>query len=59
MDRPRLSDLTPTELMTRAREYRLMATTARTAKVRDALNRLAIRFAILAAQVVVDTRRKK
>ena len=42
--RPRLSDLTRTELLARAVEYRQMAATALTADTRDALLELAERF---------------
>jgi hypothetical protein len=38
------------QLMDRAREYRRMAATATTAEARDALNLLAVRFAMLAAK---------
>jgi hypothetical protein len=48
--RPRLSHLSPAELLARGAEYRRMALEARTEDMRDALNRLAIRFALLAAQ---------
>jgi hypothetical protein len=47
--RPTLSALTPEELLQRSREYRRMATSATSAEVRDGLNRLAVRFALLAA----------
>jgi hypothetical protein len=46
--RPRLSDLTPEQLRQRAREYRSMAEGASTARIRDALERLADRFDELA-----------
>ena len=42
--RPRLSDLTRTELLARAAEYRRMAATASTPDTRDALLELAERF---------------
>jgi hypothetical protein len=45
----RLSVLTPAELLARAAKHRRMALEARTDDLRDALNRLAIRFALLAA----------
>jgi hypothetical protein len=48
--RPPLSALTSEQLLARAREYRRMAASATTAGIRDALNLLAVRFAILAAQ---------
>jgi hypothetical protein len=47
---PPLSALTSEQLMARAREYRRMAASATTAGIRDALNLLAVRLAILAAQ---------
>jgi hypothetical protein len=43
-----LADLTADELRQRSRDYCDMAATATTADVRDALIRLAVRFAILA-----------
>jgi predicted component of type VI protein secretion system len=48
--RPRLSELSPDELLTRAHQYRSMAATASTPDTRDALNTLAIRYAMLAAE---------
>jgi hypothetical protein len=48
--RPPLSALTSEQLMVRAREYRRMAASATTAQIRDALNVLTVRFAMLAAQ---------
>jgi hypothetical protein len=48
--RPPLSALTSEQVLARAREYRRMAASATTAEIRDALNLLAVRFAILAAQ---------
>jgi hypothetical protein len=48
--RPCLSELSPAELLTRAHEYRCMAATASTPDTRDALNTLAIRYALLAAE---------
>jgi hypothetical protein len=48
--RPPLSALTVDQLMGRAHEYRRMAGTASTIEVRDALNRLAVRLARLAAE---------
>jgi len=52
MDQPRrrLADLTSQELLRRAIEYRRMATTARGGETEEALNRLALRFALLAAR---------
>jgi hypothetical protein len=47
---PPVSALTSEQLMARAREYRRMAASATTAGIRDALNLLAVRFAMLAAQ---------
>jgi len=47
--RPRLSDLTPEQLRQRGREYRSMADGASTARIKDALKRLADRFDELAA----------
>ena len=48
--RRRLADLTSRELLRRAIECRRMATTARGDEIEQALNRLALRFALLAAQ---------
>jgi hypothetical protein len=42
--------LTIEQLMERARQYRRMAATATTPETRDALNRLAIGFAMFAAR---------
>jgi len=52
MDQPRrrLADLTSQELLRRAIEYRRMATMARGGETEEALNRLALRFALLAAR---------
>jgi hypothetical protein len=47
---PLLSDLTADQLLERARGYRKMAATARTAQARDSLNPLAVRFAMLGAK---------
>jgi hypothetical protein len=47
---PPLSALTSDQLMERARQYRRMAASATTAEIRDAINVLAIRFAMLAAR---------
>jgi hypothetical protein len=47
--RPRLSDLTPEQLRERAREYRSMAESASTARIMEALKRLADRFDEFAA----------
>jgi hypothetical protein len=43
-DRPRLSELSREQLLSRAAEYRAMAATATTADVRDALVRVAERL---------------
>jgi hypothetical protein len=48
--RPPLSALTSEQLMERAREYRRMAASATTAQTRDALNVLAVRLVMLAAE---------
>jgi hypothetical protein len=48
--RPRLSELSPDELLTRAHEYLCMAATASTLDSRNALNTLATRFVMLAAE---------
>jgi hypothetical protein len=48
--RPPISALTAEKLMERARQYRRMAATATTPETRDALNRLAIGFAMFAAR---------
>jgi hypothetical protein len=48
--RPPLSALSADQLMERAQQYRWMAATATTVEVRDALNRLAMRLAMLAAR---------
>jgi hypothetical protein len=52
MDQPRrhLSELTSQELSRRAIEYRRMAITAHEQATKLALNKLAIRFALLAAR---------
>jgi hypothetical protein len=55
--RPRLSELSPDELLTRAHEYRCMAATASTPDTRDSLNALAIRYAMLAAEREVSQQR--
>jgi hypothetical protein len=47
--RPPLCALNSEQLMVRAREYRRMAASATRAEIRDALNVLAVRFAMLAA----------
>ena len=47
--RPLPSSLTVAQLSQRAKEYREMACGATAREVRDALNKLAIRFALLAA----------
>jgi uncharacterized protein YceH (UPF0502 family) len=44
MNHPRLSELTPDQLLARAAECWRMAEIASTAEVRDALRRLAVRF---------------
>jgi hypothetical protein len=49
-----ISDLTSQELLRRAVEYRRMAATARGQAVASALERLAIRFALLAARREVE-----
>jgi hypothetical protein len=56
MDQPRrrLADLTSQELLRRAIEYRRMATTARGDEMEQALNRLALRFALLAARREIE-----
>jgi hypothetical protein len=48
-NRPRLSELSPDDLLRRAAEYRRMATTARTADVQTSLLRLAETFERTAA----------
>ena len=53
---PTLSDLTPDQLLERAREYRRMAATATTVETRDALSRLAVRFAMRAAKEAIRNR---
>jgi hypothetical protein len=55
--RPRLSELSPDELLTRAHEYRCKAATASTPDTRDALNTLAIRFVMLAAEREISQQR--
>ena len=47
---PALSELTAQQLVQRAQDYRAMAATATTASIKDSLNRLAVKFADLAAQ---------
>ena len=56
MDQPRrrLVDLTSQELLRRAVEYRRMATVARGNDTEQALNRLALRFARLAARREIE-----
>jgi hypothetical protein len=48
--RPRISELSISELQARATEYRLMAATATTSDTRDALLRIAQRFANMAEE---------
>ncbi len=48
--RPRLSELSASQLLTRAQAYRDMAATASTDDTRLALEGLAMRFAALAAE---------
>ncbi len=50
MERRRLSELSPVELLERAHDYRSMAATASTDNIRASLEALAIRFAALAAE---------
>ena len=56
MDQPRrcLADLTSQELLRRAVEYRRMAAAARGSEIEQALNRLALRFALLAARREIE-----
>ena len=60
MNRPhrRLFELTSQELLCRAAEYRRMASTAHGHEMVSALNRLAIRFALLGAQREVEEARR-
>lgn len=48
--RPRISEMSISELQARAAEYRVMAATATTAYTRDALLRIAQRFANMAVE---------
>jgi hypothetical protein len=52
--RRRLADLTSQELLRRAFEYRRMTTVARGSETEQALNRLALRFALLAAWRAIE-----
>jgi hypothetical protein len=56
MDQPRrrLADLTSQELLRRTIEYRHMATVARGNDTEQSLNRLALRFALLAARREIE-----
>ena len=54
--RPPLRKLTTAELIARSADYAAKAKTARTANIRGALNRLAARYAVLAAQTEREER---
>jgi hypothetical protein len=50
VQRPLVSEMSHTELLVRAIEYRQIASTATTTEVRDALLRIAERFAVMAQE---------
>jgi hypothetical protein len=52
--RPPLRKLTTAELIARSADYAAKAKTARTASARGALDRLAARYAVLAAQREIE-----
>jgi hypothetical protein len=53
---PPLSNLTIAELIARSADYAAKAKTARTANIREALDRLTVRYAVLAAQRELEER---
>jgi hypothetical protein len=53
--RPRISDLSTTDLSARAAEYRQMATTATAVEVRDALLRISERFSDMALERALNS----
>ena len=53
---PPLSNLTTAELIARSADYAAKAKTARTANIREALDRLADRYAVLAGQRELEER---
>ena len=57
VSRSPLSALPIDQLLARAAEYRRMAATASTPDTKDALNRLAVRFAMMAAKRQVEETR--
>jgi hypothetical protein len=56
MDRPPQSELTAAELIARSADHAAKAKTARTANIRGALDRLAARYGVLAAQRKLEER---
>ena len=57
-ERPRLSELTTAEIFERAAEFARVARAAKTQSfIRDAYHRLAIRYAVLAAEREIEERR--
>ena len=55
-DRLPVSTLTVAQLIARSADYAARARTARTAHIRDALDRLAARYAVLAVQREIEER---